>query len=63
MAHHILPDHPSSATLIARVWDPVSGGPRVCVVRGDELVDITPAVGTVSNLCDHLENLEAHTSG
>jgi fumarylacetoacetate (FAA) hydrolase family protein len=35
----------------------------VCVVRGDELVDITPAVGTVSNLCDHLENLEAYTSG
>ena len=63
MAHHILPDNPSSATLIARVWDPVSGGPRVCVVRGDELVDITPAVGTVSNLCDHLENLEAYTSG
>jgi fumarylacetoacetate (FAA) hydrolase family protein len=63
MAHHILPDNPSSATLIARVWDPVSGGPRVCVVRGDELVDITPAVGTVSNLCDHLENLEAYTAG
>ena len=63
MAHHILPDNPSSATLIARVWDPVSGGPRVCVVRGHELVDITPAVGTVSNLCDHLENLEAYTAG
>jgi fumarylacetoacetate (FAA) hydrolase family protein len=63
MAHHILPDNLSSATLIARVWDPVSGGPRVCVVRGDELVDITPAVGTVSNLCDHLENLEAYTAG
>lgn len=63
MAHHILPDNPSSATLIARVWDPVSGGPRVCVVRGDELVDITPVVGTVSELCDRLDAITTYVAG
>lgn len=63
MAHHILPDNPASARLIARVWDPVSGGPRVCVVRGDELVDITPAVGTVSELCDRLDAIGTYASG
>lgn len=63
MAHHILPDTADEATLIARVWDPVSGGPRVCVVRGDELVDITPAVGTVSELCDRLEHLPTFVAG
>lgn len=63
MAHHILPENAAGATLIARVWDPSSGGPRVCVVRGDQLVDITPAVGTVSELCDRLEGLEADVAG
>ncbi len=63
MPHHILPDSSENATLIARVWDPSSGGPRVCVVQGARLVDITPAVGTVSELCDHLENLGAYVAG
>ena len=63
MSHHILPESPDSATLIARVWDPSSNGPRVCVVQGDQLVDITPAVGTVSELCDGLDNLEVFVSG
>lgn len=63
MTHHILPENPSSATLIARVWDPATGGPRVCVVRGDDLVDITPAVGTASELCDRLENLPNFLAG
>ncbi|MCF8550217.1 MAG: fumarylacetoacetate hydrolase family protein [Pontimonas sp.] len=63
MSHHILPESPDTATLIARVWDPSSGGPRVCVVQGEQLVDITSAVGTVSELCDHLENLGAYVAG
>jgi fumarylacetoacetate (FAA) hydrolase family protein len=63
MAHHILPDNATSATLIARVWDPTSGGPRVCVLRGDEVVDITPAVGTVSELCDQLDRIDSFVVG
>jgi fumarylacetoacetate (FAA) hydrolase family protein len=63
MSHHILPESPDSATLIARVWDPSPGGPRVCVVQGEQLVDITSAVGTVSELCDHLDNLGAYIAG
>jgi len=63
MAHHILPDNATSATLIARVWDPASGGPRVCVLRGDDVVDITPLVGTVSELCDQLERIDSFVAG
>ena len=63
MAHHILPDNATSATLIARVWDPTSGGPRVCVLRGDDVVDITPAVGTVSELCDQLDRIDSFVVG
>ena len=63
MSDHILPDSSDTATLIARVWDPSSGGPRVCVVQGNQLVDITPSVGTVSELCDSLEKIEALVAG
>ncbi len=63
MAHQILPENATVATLIARVWDPTSGGPRVCVVQEEELVDITPAVGTVSELCDRRANLESYVAG
>lgn len=63
MDHMILPERPDQATLIARVWDPASGGPRVCLVREDRLVDITPMVGTVSQLCDELASLETFIAG
>jgi fumarylacetoacetate (FAA) hydrolase family protein len=33
------------------------------VAQGEQLVDITPAVGTVSELCEHLENLAAYVAG
>lgn len=59
VAHHVLPTDGGQPTLIARVWDPVSGGPRVCVVRGDTLIDITRSVGTVSTLCDRRSELDS----
>ena len=51
---HVLPQDAGAADaiLVARVWDPASGGPRVCVVRGDVLVDITEQVSTVSELME-----------
>ena len=48
----ILPEDAASATLIGRLWDPVTGGPRVVAVRGDALVDLTQAVTTVSALLE-----------
>jgi fumarylacetoacetate (FAA) hydrolase family protein len=59
LAHPILPDNAAEATLIARVWDPETRGPRVCVVQGSDLVDITASIGTVSQLCDQLDQLPA----
>lgn len=44
----ILPTDHHDAVLVGRVWDPQSGGPRVCVVAGDELVDVTTTFPTVS---------------
>jgi fumarylacetoacetate (FAA) hydrolase family protein len=49
----VLPDDADSATLIARVWDPVNRGPRVCLVMGDHVVDITTVVSTVSELTEN----------
>lgn len=58
---HVLPtDHGAhSATLVARVWDPAAGGPRVCVVRGESLVDITSTVSTVSELMEDPSKISA----
>lgn len=41
-----------AAVLVARVWDPRSRGPRVCVLRGDAVIDITSEVSTVSELME-----------
>lgn len=48
----LLPEDAADATLIARVWDPEVRAARVAVVRGDELVDLSAAVATVSDLLD-----------
>lgn len=52
LANQILPKDAQSATLIARVWDPETSGPRVCLVDGEHLVDITSIVPTVSDLAE-----------
>jgi fumarylacetoacetate (FAA) hydrolase family protein len=46
----LLPADRDGATLLARVFDPADGGPSVVALRGDELVDITAVVPTVSEL-------------
>lgn len=50
----VLPSDYASAQahLVARVWDPVSRGPRVCIVNGEHLVDVTSLVPTVSELME-----------
>jgi len=49
---NLLPVDAENAVLVARVWDPVSGGPRVCRVWRDGLIDITGECSTVSELCE-----------
>ncbi|KMS92731.1 fumarylacetoacetate hydrolase [Streptomyces regensis] len=51
-ASTVLPDDADSATLVARVHDPGSGGPCVAAVRGDTLVDLTEVTPTVADLLD-----------
>ncbi|MBR8741813.1 fumarylacetoacetate hydrolase family protein [Nocardiopsis sp. MG754419] len=55
--HDVLPTDGTSATLVGRVWDPETGGPRPVVVRGDLVHDLFPLAPTVSAL---LEDEEAH---
>ncbi|MFT6973490.1 MAG: fumarylacetoacetate (FAA) hydrolase family protein [Pontimonas sp.] len=49
---NILPIDADEAILVARVWDPVSRGPRVCRVEGQSFIDITRDCRTVSELCE-----------
>ena len=48
----ILPRDAAAATLVARVHDPGAGGPCVAAVRGEQLVDLTGVVPTVSELLE-----------
>lgn len=52
LSQQILPAEHQDALLIGRLWDPQTGGPRVVSVRGEEVFDLTPAVGTVSELME-----------
>ena len=52
-SRQILPADWEEAILIGRVWDPVSQGPRVVSVRGDDVFDLTAEVRTVSELMNH----------
>lgn len=48
----VLPADNPTAPLVARVWDPVTGGPRVAIVRGDDVADVTSEFSTVSALME-----------
>jgi fumarylacetoacetate (FAA) hydrolase family protein len=54
-----LPVDAPDAVLVGRAWRPDVGGPSVVVVRAGELVDITAASPTVSDLCDATEPVAA----
>ena len=49
----ILPTDAGDAVLVGRAWDPVSQGPRVISVRGNDVFDLTPGFHTVAGLLDH----------
>jgi fumarylacetoacetate (FAA) hydrolase family protein len=49
----ILPADPAKAILIGRIWDPVSQGPRVVSVRGEDVFDLSPGVRTVAELMEY----------
>jgi len=58
-AHHlsllpngILPVDAAQATLVGRVWRPDVEGPSVCVVRGEDVIDISGAFPTMRDLCE-----------
>lgn len=48
----VLPVDSSDATLVGRVWDPETGGPRPVLVRGEEVVDVFDLAPTVSELLE-----------
>lgn len=54
----ILPADPAAAVLVGRVWDPVSQGPRVVYVQGEQVFDLTPEVRTVAELMDRKNPVE-----
>ncbi|MFN3925507.1 MAG: fumarylacetoacetate hydrolase family protein, partial [Pseudarthrobacter sp.] len=55
---HVLPADSAAAILVGRVWDPVTQGPRVVRVRGEEVFDLVPGVRTVAELMDHEDPAE-----
>lgn len=57
-SRQILPADWEDAILLGRVWDPVSQGPRVVSVRGDDVFDLTPHFRTVAELIEHENPLE-----
>jgi len=57
-SQQILPADSADAVLIGRVWDPVSRGPRVVCVRGEEVFDLTLEIRTVAELLDHENPLQ-----
>jgi fumarylacetoacetate (FAA) hydrolase family protein len=46
----VLPEDAEKAILVARVWDPSSGGPRVAAVQGEEVYDLQGETPTVAGL-------------
>lgn len=47
-----LPADAATATLAGRVWRPDLAGPSVVVLRGDELIDVSPSFPTMRDLCE-----------
>jgi fumarylacetoacetate (FAA) hydrolase family protein len=51
-AGQTLPDDAATAALAGRVWRPDVKGPSVVTLRGDDVVDITAAFPTMTELCE-----------
>ncbi|TDD87900.1 fumarylacetoacetate hydrolase [Saccharopolyspora karakumensis] len=54
----VLPTDRDAATLVGRVHDPQESGPSVVAVRGDQLVDLTDTVPTLTDLLEHRDPVE-----
>jgi fumarylacetoacetate (FAA) hydrolase family protein len=50
LLNRVLPEDAGDAVLVARVWEPTSGGPRVAAVRGEEVYDLQGQTPTVAGL-------------
>ena len=48
----LLPQDSESALLVGRVWEPALGGPSLCLLRGGELLDLSPVAATMSELLE-----------
>ena len=48
----VMPADWRDATLLGRVWRPEFNGPSLATLRGDDLVDVTAAFPTTSDLCE-----------
>jgi fumarylacetoacetate (FAA) hydrolase family protein len=55
----LLPDDADRALLLGRIWDPDLRGPRVVAVLGEAVYDLLPVTGTVSELLEQPDHLEA----
>ena len=53
----IIPGTSGNPVLVGRVWDPETQGPRVCVIQGDRLADITASYPTMSEAMEHAPSL------
>lgn len=64
-AENVLPHDSGKATLLARVFDPVQGGPCVAAIRGEQVVDLTHIEPTISGMLERPDALEVvqHASG
>ncbi|AYY12682.1 fumarylacetoacetate hydrolase [Actinobacteria bacterium YIM 96077] len=51
----MLPDDAASATLVGRVWDTETGGPRPVLVSGDDVVDLFHVAPTTSQLLETVD--------
>jgi len=55
----VLPVDVADATLVGRLYDPEVAGPCVVVLRGDDLVDVTDAYPTMTDLLESTDPVEA----
>jgi fumarylacetoacetate (FAA) hydrolase family protein len=51
-ASQTLPADTAAAALAGRVWRPDAKGPSVVAIRGDDVIDITAAFPTMTELCE-----------
>jgi fumarylacetoacetate (FAA) hydrolase family protein len=52
LSWQILPADNTDALLVGRIWDPQTAGPKVVAISGEDVHDLTPAVGTVAELME-----------